>query len=109
MNHLNSCPQCNSFNPAHISTCLNCDTKLTQASSGSAIKRALKTAGVVAISMTLTACYGAPDYPACVDEDLDGFCNFEDCDDNNSEVDTGENCDEQTPLESNQNIEPQEP
>ncbi len=109
MSQLNSCPQCNSFNPAHISTCLNCDTTLSQTSSGSVIKRALKTAGVVAISMTLTACYGAPDYPVdCVDEDLDGYCYNEDCDDSNSDVNIGDSC-EQAPLDSNQNTESQEP
>lgn len=92
MTTLTSCPQCSSFNPPQTKACLNCDT-LLQVNPPSIVSRVLKTAGIVAISLNLTACYGAMDLPYCNDEDADGFCDFEDCNDQNPEVDTGENCD----------------
>ena len=85
MSKLSSCPQCQSFNPATVSTCLNCDHLLDEPRPSSFIKRVVKTAGVVALSMTLTACYGGP-IEACTDQDMDGVCDYEDCDSNNSEV-----------------------
>ena len=93
MKKLSACPKCSSLNPQSVSTCLICDEALL--SPGSSLKkRLLKTAGVVAVSMTLTACYGGGDMPMpnCADDDRDGFCEFEDCDDNNPDVNSGDEC-----------------
>lgn len=93
MNLLTTCPQCSSLNPHTVSSCLNCDEALL--SGGSSLKkRLLKTAGVVAVSMTLTACYGGGDMPApnCYDGDQDGYCEFEDCNDEDPNVNSGEGC-----------------
>ena len=86
MSSLHSCPSCSSLNPQGSSVCLNCDCELNlKPQRVGLVSRVLKGAGLVAISMTLTACYGGGDLaPECVDQDLDGLCDFEDCDDNDS-------------------------
>lgn len=84
MSHLLSCPQCSSLNPNHMSECLNCEATLTSPPQRSSItKGVLKVAGLVAMSMTLTACYGGGDdfrdLDECVDENENGYCDFETC------------------------------
>ena len=62
---LNTCPHCQSLNPAELTQCLNCDAALTPVShEGISVGRAAVRAGIaVAMSMTLSACYGgAPRY-----------------------------------------------
>ena len=83
MSALKSCPHCESLNPSSVMLCLNCDGTLTEGPKPSSLtSRILKTAGVVAMSMTLTACYGGGDMGIdCIDEDADGYCQGEDCND----------------------------
>lgn len=83
MSALNCCPHCSSFNPADQGICLHCEQALAQSSGGSnLVKRVLKTAGVIAISMSLTACYGMVEECTSEDADQDGVCSLNDCDDN---------------------------
>ena len=103
MPQLSSCPTCDGFVPAHITTCLHCDSDLSAngyTSSRwprwSAIARSLITiAGSGAVAITLMACYGAgPHYMndrpnQCYqgyDSDGDGFCPPEDCDEANPQI-----------------------
>ena len=99
MSPLHSCPHCASLNPQGQSICLNCDAELTVASPKRSrlVKNILKGAGLVAISMTLSACYGGgEDMYSCQDDDRDGVCRLDDCDDNDPNADYS--CDEQGPA-----------
>jgi hypothetical protein len=58
--------------------------------------RILKTAGVVALSMTLTACYGGGDMGECIDQDNDGYCEGVDC--NDMDATKTNSCDEESPT-----------
>lgn len=87
MSHLQSCPSCLSFNPSTMTVCLNCEATLSHAlERPSFTKRIVKVAGLVAMSMTLTACYGGGEMPSCIDSDADGYCDFEDCNDSNPDI-----------------------
>ena len=101
MSQLHSCPHCSSLNPQGLTACLNCDATLTSQapSRPRVVKNLLRGAGLIAISMTLSACYGGGE-DMCVDADLDGVCSYNDCDDNDSEVGlrTGSSCEESTPA-----------
>ena len=70
--------------------CLHCDHEfeLIEAPSSSLTKRVLQGAGAIAISMTLSACYGQADLPCNIDEDEDYVCAVDDCDDQDPEVGT---------------------
>ena len=66
---LTPCPHCQSLNPAELTQCLNCDASLTSphvspSDESVSLGRVAVRAGVlVAMSMTLSACYGgAPHY-----------------------------------------------
>ncbi len=86
MSHLTSCPSCSSLNPSEALVCLNCDHALSAGPKRSSVaSRLIKGAGLVAMSMTLTACYGGGDM-GCTDYDADGVCSWEDCDDEDANV-----------------------
>ena len=102
MSPLHTCPHCSSLNPQGQTVCLNCDADLmndTPKRSG-LVGNLLKGVGLVAISMTLSACYGGgePYVNDCIDSDLDGACSYEDCDDNDSS--RAQNCEESTSGET---------
>jgi hypothetical protein len=100
MKQLSRCPHCESFNPMTVGHCLNCNHDLTNTviEESSLAKRLLKGVGVVAISMTLTACYGQIDVPCeTVDADGAGVCAENDCDDQN--MDVSYSCDEMDPMD----------
>ena len=105
MSHLQSCPSCSSLNPTSVTVCLNCEATLSHAPERPSLtKGIIKAAGLVAMSMTLTACYGGGEmYPDCSDGDLDGYCAFEDCNDSNPNVWSG------TEEECSQPYQPSEP
>jgi hypothetical protein len=92
MSALHSCPQCQGFNPSHLSVCLHCDHRVSTSPKRLPLVNMLTGAGaVVAMSMTLSACYGGPmDFTPLtsvpVDQDQDGVLACEDCDDNDPDV-----------------------
>lgn len=99
MSALHSCPQCQGFNPSHLSVCLHCDHKMSTSPQRRPLVNMLTGAGaVVAMSMTLSACYGGGEdgiplfgaeegYRSVpVDQDQDGVLACEDCDDNDPNV-----------------------
>ena len=88
MSSLKTCPHCQSFNPSTSLQCLNCDHEfeLVAVPSSSLTKRVLQGAGAIAISMTLSACYGQADLPCNIDEDEDYVCALDDCNDQDPEV-----------------------
>ena len=101
MSHLQACSACGGLNPTNAQTspvCLHCDRPLAPRRP-SMIKHALTVTGTLAMSMTLSACYGMPidDYSCMVDEDRDGYCapdsslafderSGADCDDNDPSI-----------------------
>ena len=85
MSSLRLCPQCASLNPQEQTICLNCDSELSSGHIATSTRHHLiRGAGVLMISMTLSACYGGGErfHSPCVDQDRDGYCADVDCNDN---------------------------
>ena len=74
-----------SLNPSSQVVCLHCDQNLaSEAEASSQVRNYfVRGASLIAISMTLSACYGGPParYNQCIDQDRDGYCLPYDCND----------------------------
>lgn len=99
MTKLSTCTKCDGFMPSDASSCPHCDSPVRRPRASLA-RRLLSAAGGGAVAMTLMACYGAapsayyePQEPIrqsqCdpgMDQDNDGSCQPQDCDDANPSI-----------------------
>jgi len=96
-----TCSACSSFVPAKQSACPACRAQFTRSTTTKVVSGVLALAGGSVFAMTLTACYGSINEPiyddtgasgdtsACTDDDADGYCTPDDCDDTNAAIFTG--------------------
>jgi len=99
MNQLASCIECDGFVPESALRCPHCAAQMPAIDRPTLARRLLQTAGGGAIAITLMACYGlAPQYRqqldaqngnAACDQDRDGFCAPDDCDDSSNAIHPG--------------------
>ncbi len=110
MTKLSSCPECRAFLPLDASSCPCCQRSVSRRRRLPAPVRALLAVGGGGLlSVTLSACYGAPcagsecDFSYCddpaLDVDGDGYCGQWDCDETDASANYYTGCADAGPSE----------